>query len=190
MKSLISGMLLLCGLVALATAQTNKFVGITEVAAAGSINANQYKNSFLGLTVDAPNATLSLNPTVAATAQRARLLQVLSKQPEWEETYTLAVLADLLAVNPLTKSPADYVRTLRQKLNQEGSPTVREEFSISIAGMNFTGAVLQQQVPNGRKYYRGIYTTFSRGYIVSLDVEAPSQERLNELVTKLIKFEN
>src|SRR4051812_19330594 len=133
MKSLIAGLLLLCGLVALATAQT-KFVGITEVAAAGSIDANQYKNSFLGLTVDAPNATLSLNPIVTATAQRARLLQVSSKQASWEETYTLAVLADLLAVNPLTKSRADYVRTLRQTLNQEGSPSVREEFPISIAG--------------------------------------------------------
>ncbi len=174
-------------------AQTKKFeksVGISEVAAAGRISGNQYKNSFLGLTIDAPNATLSLNPVMTVTAQRGRLLQVLSKGADWEDTYTLAVLADLLAVNPLTKSPADYVRSLRRNFEHEGSPTVREEFPMSISGVNFTGAVVQEQVPNGRKYYRGIYTTFRRGYILSFDVEASSQEKLNALVTRLIKLEN
>ena len=70
-----------------------------------------------------------------------------------------------------------------------GLQTVREEFPINIAGQDFVGVVLQEQVPNGKNYYRGFYTTFRKGYILTFDVEAPSPEKLSELVTTLVKFD-
>ena len=113
MKALFSALVLLCMSVSLCGAQTKKFIGINDVAAAGQIVDGKYKNSFLGLTVDAPNSTQTLNPLVVNRAQRARLVQVLAKQASWEDTYTFAVLADLLSVNPLTKKPSDYLSNLR-----------------------------------------------------------------------------
>lgn len=141
------------------------------------------------MTLYAPNATLELNPRVNRGEQRARLVQVLSKQGKWEDTYTFAVLADSLAKYPQLQSPAHYVRSVRHQLERQGLPTVREEFPITIAGVQFTDAVLQEQVASGQKYYRGMYTTFRDGYILSFDAEAASENKLNDLVRRLIKIE-
>ena len=141
------------------------------------------------MSVDTPNATLELNPVVNTRGQYARLLQARSKPTKWEETYTLSVSADSLTINPQVQSPVQYVRSIRHQLEREGLPTVREEFPIAIAGVRFTGAVLQQQA-QGRKYYRGIYATFSNSYVLTFDVEAASPEQLNKLVTGLVKFTN
>jgi len=35
-----------------------------------------------------------------------------------------------------------------------------------------------------------MHTTFLKGYIVSLQVEAPSLERLKEIVLKMVSFKN
>jgi hypothetical protein len=67
---------------------------------------------------------------------------------------------------------------------------VRDEFPISIGGTTFAGAILEERDPSGRKYYRGLYSTFRNGYILSFDVEAASDNRLNELVTSVVKFTN
>lgn len=180
---------LLLSLILFSSAQTQKFVGISEVSAAGTLKDDKYTNAFLEFSVKASNSTQTLNPSVQTSAQRARLVQIEAKPTTWENTYTFAVIADLLAVNPLTKKPSDYIQALRRSLEHQGFPTVREEFPIKISGLDFTGAVFQEQVPNGRKYYRGIYTTFRKGYILTFDVEAPSEEKLNELVTTAVKFE-
>ena len=190
MKSPTVGILLVLLVSVVCMAQATKFVGISDVAAAGAVDKDTYVNSFLKLSVYAPNAALKLNPVITQTAQRARLLEVLAEHRSWNDTYTFAVIADLLAVNPLTKSPGDYVRTVRQSLERQGSPTVQPEFPVTIGGVQFTGAVLQEQVPSGQKYYHGIYTTFRKGYILSFDVEAPSQDKLSELVNQLVKFAN
>jgi hypothetical protein len=75
-------------------------------------------------------------------------------------------------------------------LEIEGLPAVREEFPLTIGGVEFTGAILEEHVPAGRKYYRGMYSTFRNGYILSFDAEAASENKLNELVTRLVKFTN
>jgi hypothetical protein len=64
---------------------------------------------------------------------------------------------------------------------------VREEFPITITGVQFTGAILEQQV-QGRRYCRGIYATFRNSYVLTFDVEAPSPEQLNKLLTEAVKF--
>jgi len=170
-------------------AQTKIFVAISAVAAAGSITDGRYTNSYFKLTVDAPNATLELNPVVNNKGQFARLLQIESKPTSWENTYALAVLADALAINPQVQSPLQWVRSVRHKLEQGGLPTVQEEFPITIAGEQFTGAILQPQV-NDRKIYRGIFAAFRNDYVLTFDVEAASPDRVKKLVTELVKKVN
>ncbi len=190
MKNTIIAAIVLIGLITVSPAQTKKPVDISAVAATGAVTENRYTNSFFKLTVEAPNATLQLNPVVNTKGQFARLLQVASKSTKWEDTYTLSMSADSLTINPQVQSPAQYVRSVRHQLEREGLPTVREEFPIAIAGVQFTGAVLQQQEQSGQKYYRGIYATFRNGYVLTFDVEAASQDQLNKLVTRLVKLMN
>jgi hypothetical protein len=170
-------------------AQNSKPVDISAVAAAGRVSDGKYSNSLLRIVVAAPNGTLQPNPLVNKEAGRARLIQILSKQTTWEETYTFAVLADTLARYPQLQSPAHYVRSVRHQLEKEGLVTLREEFPITIRDVQFTGAILQEQTPNSRKYCRGLYTTFRDGVILSFDAEAATEDKLNELVTRLVSFE-
>jgi hypothetical protein len=169
------------------SAQIKHSADISAVAAAGDVTDGGYTNSYLNLRVDAPNATLQLNPIVNVKGQYARLLQVEAKPSTWEQTFTLSVSADSLTVNPQVTSAVQYVRSVRHQLEREGLPTVREEFPITIAGVQFTGAVLEQQA-QGRKYYRGIYATFRNSYVVTLDATAPSPEQLDKLVTRTVTF--
>ncbi len=177
-------------LVTMVAAQSKKPTDISAVAASGTVSGNRYMNSFFGLSVDAPNATLQLNPLVNTDGERARLMQALVKPAEWEDTYTFAVLADSLSKYPQLQSLTQYVRSVRHQLEREGLASVREEFPITIGGVRFTGAILEEHVPAGRKYYRGMYSTFRNAYILSFDAEAASEDKVNELVTKIVKLKN
>jgi len=182
------GTVLLLVVATSAVAQSKQPVDISGVTATGVVSGNRYTNSFFKLTVDAHNATLQSNPVVSATGQRARLVQVQAEPTNWEDTYTFAVLADSLSGYPQLQSSAQYVRSVRHQLEKEGLPTVREEFPVAIAGVQFTGAIVQEHVPAGRKYYRGIYATFRKGYVLSFDAEAATENKLNELVTRMVTF--
>jgi hypothetical protein len=181
---------LMIGLFIPLTAENNKPVDIGKVAAAGTVTETRYANSFFKLTVDAPGAALHLNPLVNATGQRAQLLQALCKATKWEDNYNFAVLADSLNMYPRLQSPADYVRSVRHQLEKEGMQTVKEEYPVVVGGVQFTSAILQEQTPDGRKYYRGMYATFRNGYILSFDVEASSEARLNQLVVRMVKLDH
>jgi len=189
MRQVLAIIAITLGLAAVAVAQNRQVANISAVAAAGAVSSNQYTNSYFKMSVDAPNATLQLNPVLDVKGQYARLLQVDSAHLSWEETYAFAVTADSLTINPQVKSAAQYVRSIRHKLEKDGLPTVRQEFPITIAGAQFTGAVLEQQA-QGQKYYRGIFSSFRNGYVLTFDVEAATPERLNKLVTGAVKFLN
>ena len=146
--------------------------------------------SFFGSGVAAPNAALEPNPLVNNAGGRARLLQALAKQTTFENTYTFAVLADTLAKHPRLQSPSHYVRSVRHELEREGLSTVREEFRITISGVEFAGAILEEHALDGRKYYRGIYSAFRDGFILSFDVEAASPEKVNDLVVRVVSLAN
>jgi len=162
---------------------------ISVVVAAGKVSGDKYKNLFFRLTIDAPHAKLEIAPLVNASEKRARLVQILADSAKFDERYTFGVLADTLSMYPQLQSAAHYVRSVRHQLEKEGLTTVHEESPVLVSGVPFTGATMQEQTPEGRKYFRGLYTTFLYGYILSFDVEASSERRLNDLVTTLVHFE-
>jgi len=68
----------------------------------------------------------------------------------------------------LVHSPDQYVRGVRHQFEQrEGASAVQEESPIEISGQRFVHATVKV-VGQGRTHYRGIYTTFLNGYILSL----------------------
>ena len=170
-------------------AQTDKPPNVTSVAAAGSVAKFGYTNSYFKLSILAPSATVNLNPLVNASGGRARLVQVLSNGKSWDATYTFAVLADALAnYHPPLESTTIYVRSIRHNLEKEGLSTVKEEFPVTIAGIQFTGAILREQTSDGRKYFRGMYSTFRNGYALSFDVEGSSEAKLTEMLAHMVVF--
>jgi hypothetical protein len=189
MKSKKAGILLIVALTTGLVAQS-KTPGISAVARSGSITGNRYTNSFFSLSAETPEATFTLNPTINAQADSARLVQVIGKPTDWDNTFTFAILADSLARYPQLQSSTQYVRSVRHILEKQGLPTVKEEFPIMIGGLPFTGTILEEHVDNGKKYYRGLYATFLRGYILSFDAEASSQDKVNGLVQRIVKFTN
>jgi len=173
-----------------AAAQNAKAIDISALADAGRISGDKYANPILGITIVAPNGTLEANPLVNKEAGRARLLQILSKSGNTDDTYTFAVLADTVARYSQLHSPAQYVRSVRHQMESAGYVTVREEFPIEIGGLHFTGAILREATPSGRAHVRGMYTTFRDGLIISFDAEAATEDKLNQLVERLVTFEH
>ena len=169
-------------------AQNKKPITISDVTAAGKLDGSRYTNSFFKLEIIPNSATFQLNPFVNTAGGRARLVQVFSNTTDWESKYTFAVLADSLTKYPELQSLTQYVRSVRHQLEKQGLPTIREEFPISIGGVQFVGAIVQEQIPSGQKYYRGFYSTFRGGFILSFDVEASSQDKVNSLVTQIVQF--
>jgi hypothetical protein len=63
-KSILAAIFLTFSLVAISLAQTEKPGAFSSVTAAGTLDRSRYANPYFGLTIDAPNATLTLNPQV------------------------------------------------------------------------------------------------------------------------------
>ena len=160
---------------------------ISSLIAAGKITGNQYQNAYLGLTFTAEGGNVKAGSITNLAAGRARVVEALSDSGAADRSYSFAILVDGVANYPHIKSPAQYVRIVRHSLEKEGLKTLREEFPIEISGMPFTGAIME--VPGEQvSYFRGLYSTFAHGYIVSFDLTARKEERIEKLVSSLIQF--
>jgi hypothetical protein len=73
-------------------------------------------------------------------------------------------------------------------LPELGENCSASEFPITFSGVEFTGAILEEHVPQGRKYYRGMYSAFRDGFILSFDAEAASPEKVNELGVRVVSL--
>ena len=160
---------------------------VSSLIAAGKNTGNQYQNNYLGLTFTAEGGHVKAGSVTDLAGGRARIVEALSDSSAPDSSYSFAILVDGAAKYTRIKSPAQYVRSVRQSLEKEGLRTLREEFRIEISGMPFTGAIMEvpgEQVP----YFRGIYSTFASGYIVSFDLTARKEQLIEKLVSSLIKF--
>jgi hypothetical protein len=164
---------------------------IKSVVAAGKVVANQYSNEYFGLSVTADNGEIQAPVFVNAEAQRARLMDASALLKVHPFRYSMGVLVDSCAKNPLIHSLEQYVRAVSHQLTKESVETlepIREEFPIDISGVRFVGTVMKVSI-RGQVYYRGVYATFLNGYIFGLDVKADDTERLQELLTSMIRLQ-
>jgi TonB family protein len=164
---------------------------IKSVVAAGKVIANQYSNEYFGLSVTAYNGEIQAPVFVNAEAQRARLMDAFALLKVHPFRYSMGVLVDSCAKNPLIYSLEQYVRAVSHQLTKESVETlepIREEFPIDISGVRFVGTVMKVSI-RGQVYYRGVYATFLNGYIFGLDVKADDTERLQELLISMIRLQ-
>lgn len=160
---------------------------ISAVFGEGKVSGNQYTNGYFGLTLTPANAQFTQGGFVSSEGKRARLVDAQSNAKNWEEKFSIAILADALSANPLVHSPTQYVRSVRHQLEREGMATIQDETPIEISGLKFVQATMKV-TEQGRTHYQAVYTTFLNGYILSLQVEAPTPERLNQIVLSMVKF--
>ncbi len=160
---------------------------ISAVYAAGKVSGNRYENEYFGLTLTPAHARFTKGGFVSSQGARARLIDAEANADKWEDKYSIAVLADTLSDSPLIRSPDDYVRYVRRQFEKEGMTTVQEESPVEISGLRFVQAIMKVK-EQGRTHYQGIYSTFLKGYMISLQVEATSPERLQQVILSVVDF--
>lgn len=177
-----------CLLAFIATVEAQTAVkDISAVFAEGKVTGNQYKNDYFGLTLTPAGAEFTKGGFVAPEGQRARLVDAEANAKKWEDKYSIAILADALSANPLIHSPEQYLRSVRHGFEREGLVTVEAESPIEISGIRFQQATMKA-TEEGGTHYQGMYTTFLNGYILSIQVQAASPERLKQIVLSMVSF--
>lgn len=158
---------------------------IKVVVAEGKVVDGLYSNSYFGLTLGPSNAHFTENTFANSQTQRAQLIHAQGFSGNGNDRYELAILADAIANSSIT-SADDFVRGVRERLENDGFETVQPEFSVAISGVQFTGATMKTSNTNNPPY-RGLYSTLLNGYIVSLDVSGSSLTQLED-VLKMVSF--
>ena len=118
----------------------------------------------------------------------ARLLNAVYDSPDGAKNYTIGLMVDSLDNYPKTMPTATYVRSVRHQLEKDGLLTEREEFPVNISGVAFTGAILKVPEKPNFGYRRGIYSTFLNGYVLSLEIQARDQERIQQVLSFAVKI--
>lgn len=161
---------------------------ISSVVASGKVQSDAYVNSYFGISLSAPKAHFTAPSLVNVEGRRARLVNIVYDSSQGAMNYTFGLMADSLENYPKDMPPSTYVRSVRHQLERDGLITDREEFPIVISGVPFTGAILKVPESANSGYYRGIYSTFLNGYVVSLEVQSGSEERLQQLLPTVVKI--
>ena len=178
---------LLCFSFSLANAQDRATKNISAVYAQGKVNGSEYVNEYFGIILSSVGGTFTQGGFVSASGTRTRLIDVQNNAGSWQDKFSIAVLADSLSANPLIRAPEQYVRAVRHQFQKQGMITVTTESTTQISGLSFVHAILKVNETAGT-HYQGIYTTFLKGYILSLDVSAATPEKVDQLVTKAVRF--
>ena len=161
---------------------------ISSVVAVGKVNGDIYNNAYLGLSLTAPSAKFTAPSLVNVEGRRARLVNIVCDSPDGAKNYTIGLLADSLENYPKGMRTTVYVRSVRHQLERDGLLTEREEFPTKISDMAFVGAVLKVPEKPDFGYRRGIYSTFLNGYVVSLEVQARDEERIQQVLSSAVKL--
>jgi hypothetical protein len=161
---------------------------VSAVVAEGSVKDGVYSNSYLGITITAPDAKFTVPSLVNEPGRRARLLNAVYDSPDGAKNYTIGLMVDSVENYPKTMSTVVYVRSVRHQLEKDGLLTEREEFPLTIPGLAFTGAILKVPEKPDFGYRRGIYSTFRNGYVLSLEIQARDQKRIQQVLSSAVKI--
>jgi hypothetical protein len=161
---------------------------ISAIVTSGILKNDVYSNSYLGITITAPESKFTVPSLVNEPGHRARLLNAVYDSPDGAKNYTIGLMVDSLDNYPKTMPTATYVRSVRHQLEKDGLLTEREEFPVNISGVAFTGAILKVPEKPNFGYRRGIYSTFLNGYVLSLEIQARDQERIQQVLSFAVKI--
>jgi hypothetical protein len=169
--------LAVCTPIALSSAQNVSLEDdLKGVTASGKVENNVYSNSYAGfrLVLPQPPCDPKLNTSVDAQKASAVLLNCAHVVKGWQGMYTFTIALDYRANYPYLQNLEHYVRSFRNSGERlKGEKTVQTEEPRRMAGLDFSQAVLSEELPGGM-VYQGIACTQLRGYLLCFETEAPS----------------
>ncbi len=154
------------------------------VTASGKVENNVYSNSYVGfrLVLPQPPCDAKLNTSVDAQKLSAILLNCAHVVKGWQGMYTFTIALDYRANYPYLQNVEHYVRSLRHSGERlKGEKSVQTEEPRHMAGLDFSQAVLSEELPEGM-VYQGIACTQLRGYLLCFETEAPSVDEARALL--------
>jgi hypothetical protein len=186
-------LVVLAGLFPLLTMQGQAVKGdFSTMVAAGKVNGDVYQNSILGITLSAPKAHWDVRGPISTARRQGRLIDAVydSGVPERgpHENYTLGLLVESQENYPKGTTLDQYVRGLRQRVEDENVRMFHDAFPLTVQEVPFLGAVFRFDERQNLGYYRGLYSTLLNGYFVTVEVQCGDEERLQKLLSSALQI--
>ena len=155
-----------------------KALDVAALIASGKVEGEGYRNQYFGISFIAPGGTFTAPSVVEEQGRNVRLVEAIVSPLKREGRYTISILADPLSNYPTLKSRTEYVNGISGQLEREGAKKSRDAFPYVISGVEFTCAMLRESDGPDPSHFRGIFSTVMKGYASSLDIAAPSEDRV------------
>jgi hypothetical protein len=164
----------------------------SSMAAAGKVNGDIYQNSILGITLSAPKARWEVRGPISAAAKQGRLIDAVYDvgvpQRGPKENYTLGLLVESQENFPKGTTLDQYVRGLRQRVEDNNVKIHHEASPLTVQGVRFVGTVFLFHERPDFGYYRGLYSTNLNGYLVTIELQCGEEERLQKLLSSTVEI--
>ena len=129
---------------------------------------------------------------ISAARRQGRLIDAVydSGVPERgpQENYTLGLLVESQQNYPKGTTLDQYVRSLRQRVEDENVKIYRDRFPLTVQDVPFAGTVFRFYERPTSGYYRGLYSTILNGYFVTIEVQCGDDERLQKLLSQVVQI--
>lgn len=158
---------------------------VPSLVAAGKVEGDKYLNGYFGVSFTAPGAAFTAPSSVDGQGRNVRLVDAVVSAPKRQEMYTISILADHLSNYPKLKSRTEYVEGISGQLQREGAKRSRDDFPYLISGVEFVSTILQESDGPDMSHFRGIFSTVMKGYVLSLDVAAASEEQVLKIASSV-----
>ncbi len=158
---------------------------IAQVAATGKVQNDEYVNGYFGMSFTAPGASFTAPSGIDKEGRNARLVDAVSRSARREDLFTISAVADRLSNYPELKSRSDYVDMASTALEHEGAKKTRGDFPFVISGIEFTGTMFEESDGRGLSHYRGIFATAMKGFMLVLDIAAPTEDKVVKLASSM-----
>lgn len=158
---------------------------IGSVIASGKVEGPRYWNQYFGVSFTAPRATFTTPSLIDDKGRNVRLIDAVAGAQTREDMYTISILADRLSNYPDLKSRTEYVEGISRQLQREGAKRNRHTFPYIIADVEFVATILQESGSSDMSHFRGIFSTVMKGYVLSLDISATSEDQVLKIASSI-----
>lgn len=169
-----------------AEARRTSTVDVPFLIASGAVDGKRYSNSYFGVSFTAPGAVFTAPSEVDDQGRNVRLVDAVAGAQKRDDSYAISILADRLSNYPDLKSRKDYVEHITALLlGQTGAKRSRDSFPFVISGVEFVGLIWKEPDKPGASHFRGVFSTVMKGYVLSLDIAATSEEKVLQIASSI-----
>ena len=161
---------------------------LSSLLNAGKIDGSRYENSYFGVALSADGAELSMPPLSANHALGVRLVNAVAASPKRKERYSISLSADPVSKYPILKFVTDYLNILCYGPKRQGAHQLRDGFPFVVSGVQFMGTILRQPEGSNASHFVGLFTTARKGYFLSLNITAGSEQQVLKTASS-VKFQ-